>query len=70
MGKFLICIVLVCNNAFAYTKEDNESVTNIIIDCKKHSYTDIECFEVITSNTYTVPETVLCTYLPRLDGCL
>ena len=62
--------MLFCNSAYAFTEEDNKSVKGIIIDCKKHSYTDLECYEAIITNEYTVPESIICTYLPRLEGCL
>lgn len=68
--KNLICLILFSCNCYAYTKEDNDSVIGIIKDGRSKHYTDMEIMETILSNTYTVPETVLCTYLPRLEGCL
>jgi hypothetical protein len=70
MAKSLILLALFCSNTFAYTTDDNKSVVGIIRDCSSMRYSDSDCMEAILSNTYTVPEAVICTYLPRLEGCL
>jgi hypothetical protein len=66
-----LILCMISFNVFAYDEADDKSVQGIIDAChnEAHAYSDFECFEAIISNTYTVPEPVLCTYLPLLKGC-
>lgn len=71
MGLKLLTLLLLTFSvdASAYSKQEDEVVKGIIADAKAKHYPEDEIKWAIKSNTFTVPNIVLCAYLPNLSEC-
>ena len=68
--KLLILLLLTFSlNAHAYSEAEDRIVKEVISDAKAKHYPENEIKWAVRSNVFTVPNIVLCQYLPRLSEC-
>lgn len=53
----------------AYSDNEDAIVRGVIDDAKKKGYTAEQIKHAVRSNTFDVPDLVLCAYLPSLEEC-
>ena len=69
MRWLALFMVIASFNASAYSKEQDLIVQNIVREAKAKGYHDDETKWAIRSNTFEVPNMIICAYLPKLSEC-
>lgn len=69
MRWLALLAVIASFNASAYSKEQDLIVQDIVREAKAKGYHDSEIKWAIRSNTFEVPNMIICAYLPKLSEC-
>jgi len=70
MRWLALLAVIASFNASAYSKEQDEIVSGVVKAAQARHYPDDETKWAIRSNTFEVPNMIICAYLPKLSECL